>query len=122
MSAATLSATLALLSQSLRDALESAAYPRSKPHREAVRSVKRHIADSTSTACKLEEECEKAWTPVAERLPDDELLVLIAVNDDDVWTGYRLAGIWRYVDGFPIENERVTHWMRMPAPPTGSAA
>ena len=60
--------------------------------------------------------------PVAERLPDDELLVLIAVNDDDAWTGYRLAGIWRYVDGFPIENERVTHWMRMPAPPPGSAA
>ena len=119
MSSTTLSATLVRLGQSLRDALESAAYPTSKPHREAVRSFQRHIAGLTSAARKLEQECEKAWTPVAEGMPDDELLVLIAVNDDDVWTGYRLAGTWRYVDGFPIENERVTHWMPMPALPTG---
>jgi len=50
------------------------------------------------------------------------LLVLIAMNDDDAWTGYVLGGVWRYVDGFPIEAERVTHWMRMPTPPAGSEA
>jgi hypothetical protein len=57
------------------------------------------------------------WTPVAEGLPDDDTLVLIAVNDDDVWTGYRDGDLWRYVDGMPIAVERVTHWMRMPAHP-----
>jgi len=113
----TLSATLARLVLSLRDALESAAYPKSKPHREAVRSFKRHLADLTSAARKLEEESEKGWTPVAERLPDVGLLVLIALNDDDVWTGYRDGEIWRYVDAMPITKERVTHWKRLPSPP-----
>lgn len=62
-----------------------------------------------------------SWTPVAERLPDDEALVLIALNDDDVWTGYLVAGEWRYVDSMPITQERVTHWMPMPVGP-GAAA
>jgi hypothetical protein len=62
-----------------------------------------------------------AWTPVSERLPDDETLVLIALNDDDVWTGFRDAGIWRYPDAMPIAEERVTHWSPMPAGP-GAAA
>jgi len=57
------------------------------------------------------------WNDAAAALPDDQALVLIALNDDDVWTGYRDAGIWRYVDSMPIVSERVTHWMRMPAPP-----
>lgn len=57
------------------------------------------------------------WKPVAAGLPDDDTLVLIALNDDDVWTGYRDGGIWRYVDAMPITAERVTHWMPMPAHP-----
>jgi len=57
------------------------------------------------------------WKPVAEGLPDDETLVLIALNDDDVWTGYRDGDIWRYVDAMPITAERVTHWMPMPPHP-----
>jgi len=44
-------------------------------------------------------------------------LVLIALNDDDVWTGYRDGDIWRYVDAMPITAERVTHWMPMPPHP-----
>jgi hypothetical protein len=61
-----------------------------------------------------------AWNTVEATLPDDQLLVLIALNDDDVWTGYRDAGVWRYVDAMPIVTERVTHWMRMPAAPGAS--
>jgi hypothetical protein len=60
------------------------------------------------------------WKSVDERLPDDSTLVLIALNDDDVWTGYRDGDIWRYVDAMPITKERVTHWTHMPAHP-GSA-
>jgi len=61
------------------------------------------------------------WHLAAGRLPDDGTLVLIALNDDDVWTGYRDGGTWRYVDGKPIAGERVTHWAHMPAPPTEEA-
>jgi hypothetical protein len=57
------------------------------------------------------------WIPVSERLPDDETLVLIALNDDDVWPGFRTGGTWRYVDAMPITVERVTHWMHMPPAP-----
>lgn len=53
------------------------------------------------------------WTPVAEGLPDDEILVQIALNDDDVWTGFRDGDIWRYADAMPITTERVTHWAPM---------
>ena len=60
-----------------------------------------------------------AWTDVAAALPDDDTLVLIALNDDDVWPGYRDGDVWRYVDAMPITVERVTHWMPLPpAPPT----
>lgn len=58
-----------------------------------------------------------AWNHVAVSLPDDDALVLLALNDDDVWPGYRDGGIWRYVDAMPITSERVTHWMPLPAAP-----
>ena len=50
------------------------------------------------------------------------LLVLLALNDDDVWPGFRDGGAWRYIDGMPISVERVTHWMPMPPAPAGRAA
>lgn len=58
-----------------------------------------------------------AWTDAAAALPDDDTLVLLALNDDDVWPGYRDGDIWRYVDAMPIAIERVTHWMHMPPAP-----
>jgi hypothetical protein len=58
-----------------------------------------------------------AWTHVALGMPDDDTLVLLVLNDDDVWPGYRDGGIWRYVDAMPITSERVTHWMPLPAAP-----
>lgn len=57
------------------------------------------------------------WIDVAAALPDDETLVLLAVNDDDVCPGFHLAGAWHYYDAMPITVERVTHWMAMPAAP-----
>lgn len=57
------------------------------------------------------------WTDAAAALPDDDILVLLALNDDDVWPGYRDGGTWRYVDAMPITGERVTHWMPLPAAP-----
>jgi hypothetical protein len=117
-----IAAVLRSLQRAHLDAIESAGHPSSKPHREALRAFQKHSVSISVAVAALEEEREKAWTPVTRALPDDELLVLIAVNDDDVWTGYRLADTWRYVDGFPIENERVTHWMPMPVLPIRTAA
>jgi hypothetical protein len=62
------------------------------------------------------------WIPVAQRLPDDDTLVMLALNDDDVWPGYRDGDIWRYVDAMPITAERVTHWGALPTPPSTSPA
>lgn len=103
-------------------ALESVAHPSSKPHRESRRAFQRYVAEICTAAQLLEQEREKGWIPVAQKLPDDQTLVLVALNDDDVWTGFRDAGIWRYVDAMPIDAERVTHWRLMPEPPTRSAA
>jgi hypothetical protein len=61
------------------------------------------------------------WISVADALPDDEAVVLIALNDGDVLTGYRDGGIWRCVDAMPIAPEGVTHWMHLPPPPGGDA-
>jgi hypothetical protein len=49
--------------------------------------------------------------------PDDEKLVLIALSDGEVWTGYRDGDAWRYVTADIIESARVTHWMDLPAAP-----
>jgi hypothetical protein len=54
------------------------------------------------------------WIPVTEQMPDDEALVLVELNDDDVWPAYRDGGTWRYVDAMPITAERVTGWMPLP--------
>ena len=57
------------------------------------------------------------WIAVDVKLPDDDNLVLIALNDDDGWPGFRDGDGWRYLDAIPITVERVTHWMSLPSPP-----
>lgn len=104
-----------------RNAIESAAHPSSKPHREAMQALQKHTDALGAVMAQLEQEAPK-WIPVAEKLPDDDTLVLLALNDDEAWPGYRDGDIWRYVDAMPIENERVTHWMKMPAVPARSGA
>lgn len=56
------------------------------------------------------------WISVADRLPDDDLTVLIALADGEVWTGFMDAGDWRYVSADLVGIE-VTHWMDFPEPP-----
>jgi hypothetical protein len=62
------------------------------------------------------------WTSVAVQLPDDDITVLLALTDGEVWPGYREGEIWRDTNGYPIETSRVAHWMHMPAPPAPSVA
>ena len=120
MTTAAITTALACITRAHLDAVETAAHPLSKPHREAKRSFKKCVAEITAIAQSVDQEREKPWTPVEAKLPDDSLLVLLALNDDDVWPGYRDGDLWRYADAMPINVERVTHWMAMPAPPTRS--
>ena len=60
---------------------------------------------------------QTSWIPVTDHLPDADTLVLLALNDDDVWPGFRDGDTWRYVDAMPIVVERVTHWMHLPPAP-----
>jgi len=55
------------------------------------------------------------WTPVGERLPDDDTSVLICTPNaecEPVWIGYHDGdGCWRDAEG---ELVQVTHWAEMP--------
>jgi hypothetical protein len=55
--------------------------------------------------------------PVAENLPDDSILVLLAFEDGEVWPGYRDDDVWRDAGGMPIVQGAVTHWLHLPAAP-----
>lgn len=57
------------------------------------------------------------WVDCRKQLPDDEMTVLVALSDGEVWTGFHEDNQWRYVSADPIGPE-VTHWAQFPAPPT----
>jgi len=57
------------------------------------------------------------WTTIDVALPDDAMLVLVAMDDGEVWPAYLTADKWFYVTDDAIEVARVTHWMEIPAHP-----
>ena len=59
----------------------------------------------------LREQEERRWIPVAERLPDVGIEVLIYSEDDGVCVDYYGGDSFGYYD--------VTHWMPLPEPPKG---
>lgn len=60
---------------------------------------------------------EIKWVPVGEKLPDDELNVLVAQEDGAVDCGYIENGQWFFVNGM-TNKEKVTHWAELPPHPT----
>ena len=56
------------------------------------------------------------WISTTTQLPDDDLTVLIALDDGEVWTGFRDGDDWRYVSA-DLVMQPVTHWMQFPEPP-----
>lgn len=75
------------------------------------------MADNAAKAFREGAKNSLAWISTAERLPDDEQTVLIAMDDGEVWIGYLEADQWRYVSSDPITCARITHWMEFPEPP-----
>lgn len=60
------------------------------------------------------------WHSVNVELPDDDMTVLIALSDGEVWTGFMDAGDWRYVSAELVDQgsgTKVTHWAEFPEPP-----
>lgn len=65
------------------------------------------------------------WHDATQDLPDDDITVLVALNDGEVWTGFMDAGRWRFVSGDLIgefdeqdgTDSHVTHWAHFPPPP-----
>lgn len=57
-----------------------------------------------------------SWIAVKDKLPDDELTVMIATKDSDepVWLGWHDESGWYTVEAMPI---KVTHWMPIPEAP-----
>lgn len=62
------------------------------------------------------------WTPCSDALPDDDSTVLVARDDGEVWTGYHVAGHWHHINGTPLKDGIITHWMDMPPHPLDSRA
>ena len=60
------------------------------------------------------------WTDAAAALPDEDVLVLIALENGEVWPGVRDYGRWIYLSGAEVR-ERVTHWMHFPRAPGDKA-
>lgn len=60
------------------------------------------------------------WVDVSERLPDDDITVLVVeqLKAGRTWFGYYDCG-WRRIDGWPIE---VSHWSHLPAGPATKEA
>jgi hypothetical protein len=66
------------------------------------------------------------WIPCADRMPDDETIVLVAIDPsheqygEPVWLGYHDGDDgWRTAEGLQVP---VTHWMELPAAPVEVAA
>jgi hypothetical protein len=81
---------------------ESHFIPRAEPGWSAPHNAKPQVA---------------AWVPVDKELPDDELTVLLALSDGEVWTGFHEAGKWYHESGDRLTGV-VTHWMQFPEPPS----
>ena len=60
---------------------------------------------------------EIKWTSVEADLPDDEISVLIATNDGDVWIGYKLGDVWFWSEGLLVESGTVQFWADIPPHP-----
>lgn len=83
---------------------------------ERVIDLERQIDDLKRRAA-LPAPAQFQWVAIADRLPDADLSVMLALDDGEVWPGYLDGDTWRYVTADPI-GARVTHWMDFPEPPT----
>jgi hypothetical protein len=57
------------------------------------------------------------WISVADQLPDDDMTVLVADVENDVWMGFHDGDSgWRYANA-TLVGDPVTHWAELPDGP-----
>lgn len=56
------------------------------------------------------------WIPVDEKLPDEDIKVLVAV-DENIQICFRSCGWWWTVADVDAHSVNATHWMPLPKPP-----
>lgn len=55
------------------------------------------------------------WMPAAADPPDDDIVVLLAHADGEVWPGFKLGDDWFDIDATPQAAPR--YWANLPEPP-----
>ena len=60
------------------------------------------------------------WIHVVKELPDDDLTVMIALKDGEVYMGFLDGETWRYMDGTEPSSP-VIAWAHVPAHPWDAA-
>lgn len=65
-----------------------------------------------------------SWIPVSKKLPDADIIVLVAFDDGEVWPAYLGdEQQWYYITADLIDGpSKITHWMDLPEPPAKEAA
>jgi hypothetical protein len=88
-----------------------------------------HWRDEQALRIKAEVALEsRKWMPVASELPDDEITVLLASSDGEVYLGYHsgdedlcTSDGWMFETLFePMPGVRITHWADLPEAPSPS--
>lgn len=60
------------------------------------------------------------WIDPNIEMPDDDITVLIALSDGEVWTGHHIGGEWFYCEGCAVDQDNGTFvewWAEFPLPP-----
>lgn len=90
---------------------------------DAIEELEHHVF-LADLACKAESAKAPRWIPVSERLPEEQVFVLILQDDGRMMVAEKVDGDWWYryfaydVDRWD-ENEqgKITHWMPLPKGP-----
>jgi len=76
------------------------------------------MASTESRKLNMIEQIE--WVPVGDQLPDAEIMVLVALQNDNepCWPGYiGESDEWFYADGTRIINDAPVYWAHLPGGP-----
>jgi hypothetical protein len=66
-------------------------------------------------------DAERAWISVADRMPpNDEYVACLTMSGRPIAARHDAAGWWTVLCTTPYSLATVTHWMPLPAPPSGS--
>jgi hypothetical protein len=59
------------------------------------------------------------WTKCSDQLPDSETTVMTYApeSNEPIWPAYHDGEQWVDMNGLPLDDATITHWMEFPDPP-----